>query len=81
MDKKIELSDSEKTLILATSKDLIPMLAEAKDLIHVRQSAFDYFDKETEEHFQVQIMVTRSPSDFLEFLETEEMRLANLEDF
>jgi len=74
MSKEREtLDNSATTLLIVTAGDLIPMLRNAPDLIHVRQSAFDYYDKENDEHWQVQITVTRKESDFLEFLQTEEM--------
>lgn len=68
-----KLNDQEKTLLEITAGDLIPQLRENKKLIHVKQMAYGYYDKETKEEWQVQVLITRSVPDFLEFLEVEEM--------
>lgn len=72
-EARIQFGDNEKLLLQYSAGDLIPMLADNKKLLHVRQSSFDYYNKETEEHFQVHVMVTRDEKDFLDFLQTEEM--------
>lgn len=71
--KRAELSKSSKDLLEFTAGDLIPKLSANKRLQHVKQSAFDHYNKETKEHFQVHVTVTRHESDFLEFLQTEEI--------
>lgn len=68
-----KLNKSETTLLDVTTRDLIPALIANPDLIHVKQSAFDYYSPDTKEHFQVQVTVTRNEADFLEFLQIEEM--------
>jgi|GEM_PF-6587979 len=71
--KRLELNDSEKSLLLFSAGDLIPMLKENPKLVHVKQGAFDCYIPQTKETFQVQVTVTRCESDFLEPFETEEM--------
>lgn len=69
-----ELTKSCTDLLEFSAGDLIPMLAKDKTLMHVRQSAFNYYNQDTNEHYQVHVLVTRDESDFIEFLQTEEMR-------
>lgn len=71
-NKKAEINKTNKTLLEISASELIPMLSANKTLIAVKQGAFDYFNKETEEHFQVQVVVTRRQSDFIEAFVTEE---------
>ncbi len=71
--ERVQLDKNSKDLLEFSAGDLIPMLAKNKKLQHVRQSAFDYYNPETKEHYQVHVLVTRDESDFLEFLQTEEM--------
>lgn len=76
MSKKIqrkELNESEKSLLMFSAGDLIPMLQDNRDLLHVKQGAFDCYIPETGETYQVQVTVTRDQNDFLEPFETEEM--------
>ena len=74
MSKEIvELTQSCKDLLQYSAGDLIPMLASDKKLQHVRQSAFEYYNPETKEHYQVHVLVTRHESDFLEAFQTEKM--------
>lgn len=73
--KRIELNDSEKSLLQFCAGDLIPELKSKKDLIHVKQCAFDYYEAKSKETFQVQVTVTRNKSDFLEAFQTEEMSM------
>lgn len=68
-----ELTKSCTDLLEFTAGDLIPQLEKNQKLIHVKQQAFDYYSDKTKEHFQVQITVTRSEGDFLDFLQVEEM--------
>jgi hypothetical protein len=68
-----ELNDSEKSLLQFSAGDLIPMLRNNPDLLHVKQGAFDCYLSETGETFQVQVTVTRDQNDFLEPFQTEEM--------
>lgn len=70
-----ELTQSCKNLLEFAAGDLIPMLEKKKDLLYVKQQAFDYYSGITKEHYQVQVTVTRDKDDFLEFLQVEEMRL------
>ena len=71
--KRQELTQTCKNLLEYSAGDLIPILAANKNLLHVKQSGFDFYNKETEEHYQVQVLVTRNESDFLEAFETLEM--------
>jgi len=71
--ERIELNKSEKELLEFSAGDLIPELAKNPNLQHVRMSAFDYYNPQTKEYYQVHVLVTRDESDFLEFLQTEEM--------
>lgn len=75
MAKKIshDLNDTEKGLLQYSAGDLIPMLREKKDLVHVKQCAFEYYDKIAKEFWQVQVTVTRRKDDFLKAFQTEEM--------
>lgn len=68
-----QLNESETSLLDVTTRDLIPALIAAPSLVHVKQAAFDYYNADTKEHFQVQVVVTRNKEDFLEFLQIEEM--------
>lgn len=68
-----ELSKDCKDLLVFTAGDLIPMLEDNSDLLHVKQNAFDYYSEKNKEFFQIQVTVTRSQSDFLDFLQVEEM--------
>lgn len=70
---RVQLDKSAKDLLEYTAGDLIPKLGADKELHHVKQSAFDYYNEKTKEHYQVQVLVTRCESDFLEFLQVEEM--------
>lgn len=74
-----ELNNDEKSLLEISAKELIPMLSEKKKLTHVKQVAFEYYSEQTDEIFQVQVLVTRDESDFLEPFTTEEM--SNYVDF
>lgn len=70
---RVQLDKNSKDLLEFSAGDLIPMLSKNQKLQQVRQSAFDYYNAETKEQFQVQVIVTRHEEDFLEFLQTEEM--------
>jgi hypothetical protein len=75
--KRLELNESEKSLLLFSAGDLIPMLQGNKELVHVKQGAYDYYDSASKETFQVQVTVTRRTDDFLEPFQTEEMKMYN----
>ena len=68
-----QLTKSCTDLLEYSAGDLIPMLEAEKELLHVKQSAFEYYSAETEEVFQVHVTVTRSESDFLEFMQIEHL--------
>lgn len=72
-NERVQLDENSKKLLECSAGDLIPMLGNNKKLLHVRQSAFGYFNHETKEQYQVHVLVTRDESDFLEFLQTEQM--------
>lgn len=69
----MNLTENKKKLLEATVSGLLGYLGNNKDLLHVRQSAFDTVLPETNETVQVQVTVTRDKTDFLDFLQTEEM--------
>lgn len=71
--KRVQLDANSKLLLEFSAGDLIPMLSENKKLHHVKQVAFHHYNNETKEHYQVQVLVTRNESDFLQEFETEEM--------
>lgn len=71
--KRLDLTESSKNLLNFTAGDLIPLLEKKTKLTHVKQQAFEYYSATTKELFQVHITVTRDETDFLEFLEVEEM--------
>lgn len=72
-----ELNQSEKDLLNFSAGDLIPMLKDNSELSHVKQKAFEYYDADSKEYYQVQVLVTRNKSDFLEDFQTEEMTTVN----
>jgi hypothetical protein len=71
--RRLELRKTEKDLLQFSAGDLIPRLEEKPNLHHVKQTAFQYYCEKTKEFFQVQVIVTRNESDFLEDFVTEEM--------
>lgn len=71
--KRLELRQTEKDLLQFSAGDLIPMLQEKTKLHHVKQTAFQHYCEMTKEFFQVQVIVTRNESDFLDDFVTEEM--------
>lgn len=70
---KYQLREVEKELLLGSASELIDGLASKKKLAHVRQMAFEYYNADSNETFQVQVTVTRDESDFLDVFQTEEM--------
>jgi hypothetical protein len=71
--KRLELTKCEKDLLNFSAADLIPMLNEKTKLLHVKQTAFQYYSEKTKEIFQVQVTVTRDETAFLDDFTTEEM--------
>lgn len=67
------LTKSCLDLLEYSAGDLIPMLEQNKKLHHVKQQAFEYYSEKNKEFYQVQVIVTRHSSDFLEAFQTEEM--------
>lgn len=70
---RIKLDQNSKDLLEFSAGDLIPALAKNMKLQHVRMMAFGHYNEQTKEHFQVHVLVTRDESDFLDFLQVEEM--------
>lgn len=70
---RLELRQTEKDLLNFSAGDLIPMLEEKTQLLHVKQKAFGHYCEKTKEFFQVQVIVTRDQIDFLDDFYTEEM--------
>lgn len=74
MDKRLPpLKATETALLDVTTRDLVPMLNKDQKLRHVRQMAFEFYDKELKQEYQVHVLVTRDRDDFLEPFQTEEM--------
>lgn len=69
-----ELTKVEKDLLEGSTKKLLEYLEDEEDVIHFKEMAFGYYSNKTKEEFQVQIIVTRNNSDFLEAFEIEEMK-------
>lgn len=70
---RLPLNDTQKALLQFSAGDLIPMLKEQPDQRHVRQMAFEHYDADTKQFWQVHVLVTRYQDDFLEPFQTEEM--------
>lgn len=68
-----ELLKHCKNLLEFSAGDLIPMLDQNKKLLHVKQCAFEHYSKNNKQTYQVQVIVTRNESDFLDPFTTEEM--------
>ncbi|HRH68871.1 MAG TPA: hypothetical protein PLB89_05120 [Flavobacteriales bacterium] len=68
-----KLRQTELDLLEVSARDLIPAISANTELKHVREMAFEYYDKKLEQHYQVHVMVTRDADDFLEPFQTEEM--------
>lgn len=64
------LNSTEENLLNLTVTHSIEELVKDKSIAGIQQLAFDGFDAESNEQFQVQIIVTRSKRDFLEPLVT-----------
>ena len=69
----MELTNNQKLILESIATKLIPSLKEDTEICHVREMAFGHYSKETDEHFQIQVTVTRDESDFLDPFEVEEM--------
>lgn len=67
-----EFTQEEKHLLELGAKKLVGMLTEVPKTAQLKEMAMGYYSEETKEHFQVQIVVTRTESDFLEPFEIEE---------
>lgn len=72
-EEEIILRNWNKSMLELAAIRLIPIIIKGKHLLHVKQTAFEYFDKNSSEILQIQITVTRDTSSFLEDLETEEL--------
>ena len=72
-----DLTKVEKDLLEVSSKKLIEYLEDEQDVVHFKELAFCYYSKKTKEEFQVQIIVTRNTSDFLDVFQVEEMKSYN----
>lgn len=65
------MSDTEKKLTELVIRDLLKELSEETDALHVRTAAFKQVLGD--EVVQVQIIITRDASDFLDDFQTEVM--------
>lgn len=68
-----KISHVEIDLLVISSKDLIQKLVESPNHCSVKQCAFHHPNSQNNELFQVQVIVTRAESDFLEDFQTEYM--------
>ena len=75
----MEISDSERTLLEISAKEMIKELNENKELCSAKQMVFG-FVLDNEEEVQVQVNVTRCKDDFLEPFCTEETVSADYKD-
>lgn len=66
-----KISHVEIDLLVISSKDLIDKLAELPNHSSVKQCAFHYHNKQNNELFQVQVIVTRATRDFMKDFHTE----------
>jgi hypothetical protein len=65
--KRIELSQSCKSLLEFSAGDLIPELEDSEpNTISVSMQAFQHYSSKTKETFEVQVIVTRRVDDFIE---------------
>ena len=71
--ERVQFTKSCTDLLEFTAGDLVPMLEKNPKLLHVRQCAFEHYNPNTKETYQVHVTVTRDSNDFLDFLQTEEM--------
>lgn len=62
----MELNTNEKNLLNLTACHSICELKKDKSITAIQQLAFDGFDIENKEEYQVQIIVTRCKRDFIE---------------
>ena len=70
--KLIELGETETKLLIHAASELIPILQEEENhVLNVKQAAFDYFDMNSGQIFQVQVTVTRSEHEFIPTFTTE----------
>jgi len=68
----IALRDEEKEMIVDSCKFLIDHLQEAPATVHsVKQMACGYYSTENKELYEIQVIVTRRESDFMEPLVIE----------
>jgi hypothetical protein len=75
----IQLKQSEIELLKMSASALIAHLKEWKDLLHAKQTAYEFYCRETNETFHVQVSVTRDETEFLDAFQTEELRSAKIE--
>ena len=64
--KRVELHQNEIDLLKFSAGDLIPELSKSVESLEVKMAAYRYWNSETEEEFQVQVIVTRDKSEFIE---------------
>ena len=79
MAKKLQqdfenIDENGKFLLLKSAEELIKELSANDKLSHVKQTAFEHYDKKRKETVHVQVTVTRDENDFLEPFQTEEMK-------
>jgi hypothetical protein len=67
------MSDDEKFLLQKTTEDLVKEMRnpDNSQLSHVKQYAYEMWDSDSGQTWQVQITVTRDEADFLGFLQIE----------
>ena len=65
-----EISTISKELLITTTQELIEHLKKDETVANVKMLAFLAYLKDSEEEIQIQVIVTRSPHDFIEPFET-----------
>lgn len=72
-NKKVSINETNVSLLAISAGEMLAELPMRPELRHLRQNAFDYYNENTKEYYQVHVTVTRDEGDFLEAFQTEEM--------
>ncbi len=76
-NNRIKIDDTSVDLLKMVTVSLITELSEEKESCQVKSQAFGYWNKDTEEEFQIQVIVTRDESDFIEHFTVEHLKKYN----
>lgn len=69
--KRVQLDKNSVDLLTFSAGDLITILSEDKSIMDVKQTAFDYYNEETKEQFQIKVIVTRDENEFKDWTDVE----------